>query len=62
MSLTEYKAGNPVTPSSLSVSIPGHKRSLPVENRFKDALGRDQDESGEGESMDEILSEAGEEI
>ena len=31
-------------------------------NRFKDALERDQAESGEGESMDETLSEAGEEM
>ena len=38
------------------------KRILPVENRFKDALESDQGESGEGESMDEILSEAGEEM
>ena len=32
-----------------------------MENRFTDALERDQAESGEGESMDETLSEAGEE-
>ena len=61
VSLTEYKAVDPVTPSSLSVGIPGDKRSLPVESRFKDALERDQDESAEGESMDETLSETGEE-
>ena len=51
-----------MTPAPLTVGMPGDKRSLPVENRFKDALERDQDESGEGESMDETLSEAGEEI
>ena len=61
VSLTEYKAVYPVTRSSLSVGIPGDKRSLPVESRFKDALERDQDESGVGESMDETLSEAGKE-
>ena len=60
--LTEYKAGDPATPSALSVGTPGDKRSLPVENRFKEELERDQDESGEVESTDETLSEAGEEM
>ena len=62
MSLTEYKAVDPAKPSPLSVGTPGDKRSLPVENRFKDALEWDQDESGEGENMNETLSEAGEEM
>ena len=31
-------------------------------NRFTDTLERDQAESGEGESIDEILSEAGEKM
>ena len=57
VSLTKYKAVDPATPTTLP---PGDKRSLPVENRIKDALERDQDESGEGESMEETLSEAGE--
>ena len=33
-----------------------------MENRFTEALERDQPESGEGESMDETLSKAGEEM
>ena len=33
-----------------------------MENRFTDALEKDQAESGEGKSMDETLSEAGEEM
>ena len=60
--LAEHKATNPTTISPLSVGTPGDKRSLPFGNRFKDALERDQVESGEGESMDETLSEAGEEM
>ena len=60
--LTEYKVANPTTPSPLSVGTPGERRNLPVENRFTDALERDHAESGEGESMDETLGEAGEEM
>ena len=60
--LNEYKVADPTTPSPLSVGVPGDKRSLPVENRFTDAPEWDQAESGEGESMDETLSEAGEEM
>ena len=52
VSLTEYKAMDPATPSPLSVDNPGDKRSLPVESRFKYALESDQPESGEGERMD----------
>ena len=59
---TEYETADPTTPSPLSVRSPGDRRNLPVENRFTDALERDQPESGEGESMDETLSEAGEEL
>ena len=62
MSLTDFKAVDPATPSLLSVGSLGDKRSLPEEIRFKAALERDQDESGEGESMNETLSEAGEEM
>ena len=62
VSLTEYKAVDPATPPSLSVGTPGDKRRLPVESRFKDMLESDRAESGEGESMDENLSEAGEEM
>ena len=62
VALTEYKKLDPSTPSPLSVSIPGDKRSHPVENRFRDALEKEQAESGEGESMNETLSEAGEEM
>ena len=58
--LTEYKAVDPATPSPLSVGTPGDKRSLLVESRFKDE--KDQDESGEGESVVETLSEAREEM
>ena len=53
---------DPVTPSPLSVGNPGDKRDLPVESRFKDALERDQNESRGRKSMDETLSEAGEEM
>ena len=62
VALTEYKKLDPVTPSPLSVGTPGDKRSNPVENRFRDALENKQAESEEGESMDETLSEAGEEM
>ena len=62
VSLTEFKTADPTTPSPLSVGIPGDRRNLPVENRFTDALERDQPESGEGESMDETLREAVEEM
>ena len=60
--LTEHKVTDPAPLSPLSVDTPGDRSSLAVENRFKDALERDQAESGEGESMDETLSEAGEEM
>ena len=53
---------NPTTPSPLSVGTPGDKRSFPTENRFRDVLEREQAESGEDESMDKTLSEAGEEM
>ena len=62
VSLTEYKKADPTTPSPLSMGTPGGKRSLPVENRFKEVLEREQAESREGESMNETLSEVGEEI
>ena len=59
--LTEYKKQDPATPSPLSVGTPGDKRSGPVEDRFRKILERRQAESGE-ESMDETLSETGEEM
>ena len=62
VALTEYKKLDPATPSSLSVGTPGDKRSGPVDNRFRDALEKERAESEEGESMDETLSEAEEEI
>ena len=62
VSLTEYKTADPTTPSPLSVGTPGDRRNLPVENRFTDVLQSDQSESGEGENLDETLSEAGEEM
>ena len=43
------------------MGTPGDK-SHPVEKRFRDALEKEQAESGEGESMDETLSEVGEEM
>ena len=43
------------------MGTPGDKRSGPVENRFKDILEKRRAES-EAESMDETLSEAGEEM
>ena len=44
------------------MGTPGDKRSGHVENRFRDALERKRAESEEGESTDETLSEAGEEV
>ena len=61
MALTEYKKTCPATPSPLSVDTPGDKRSGPVEDRFRRILERREAESGE-ESMDETLSEAGEDM
>ena len=60
VALTEYKTSDPTTPRPLSVGTPGDKRSGPVEDRFRRILERRRAESGE-ESMDETLSEAGEE-
>ena len=54
MPLTEYKAKDPTTPSPLSVATQGDRRNLPVENKFTDALERDQPESGEGEAGEEM--------
>ena len=62
VSLTEYKNADPTTPSPLSVGTPEDKRSLLVENWFREVLEREQAESGEWESMDETLSEGGEEM
>ena len=45
----------------MSVGTPGDKRSGPVEDRFRKILERRRVESGE-ESMDETLSEAGEDM
>ena len=61
VALTEYKKLDPATPSPLSVDTPGDKRSGPVEDRFKRILERRRNESEE-ESMDETLSEAGEDM
>ena len=61
VALTEYKKTGPATPSPLSVDTPGDKRSDPVEDRFRRILERREAESGE-ESMDETLSEAGEDM
>ena len=61
VALTEYKKPDPTTPSPLSVGTPGDKRSGPVEDRFRRILERRRVESGE-ESMDETLSEAGEDM
>ena len=62
VALTEYKKLEPTKPSPLSVGSPGDKRSNPVESRFRDALEKEYAESEEGESMDENLSEAGEQM
>ena len=59
--LTEYKETGPATPAPLSVDTPGDKRSGPVENQFRRILERREAESGE-ESMDETLSETGEDM
>ena len=61
VALTEYKKPDPTTPSPQSVGTPGDKRSGPVEDRFRRILERRSVESGE-ESMDETLSEAGEDM
>ena len=60
VALTEYKRLDPATPSPLSVDTPGDKRSGPVEDRFKRILERRAE--SEEESMDETLSEAGEDM
>ena len=52
----------PATPSPLSVSTPGDKRSLPVECRFEDALKKELPEAMEGDKMKETLSEPEEEM
>ena len=61
VALTEYKETGPATPALLSVDTPGDKKSGPVEDRFRRILERREAESGE-ESMDETLSEAGEDM
>ena len=61
MALPEYKKLDPATPSPLSVGTPGDKRSGLVKDRIKRILERRRVESGE-ESMDETLSEAGEDM
>ena len=61
MALTEYKKQDPATTSPLSVGTPGDKRSGPIENRFRGRLEKRRAES-EAESMDETLSETGEEM
>ena len=61
VALTEYKKPGPETPSPLSVGTPGDKRSGPVEDRFRRILEGRRIESGE-ESMEETLSEAGEDM
>ena len=61
VALTEYKKPGPLTPSPLLVGTPGVKRSGPVEDRLGRILERRRVESGE-ESMDETLSEAGEDM
>ena len=61
VALIKYKKQDPATPSPQSVGTPGYKRSGPVENRSRDILQKRRAES-EAESMDETLSEAGEEM
>ena len=61
VALTEYKKQDPATPSPLSVGTLGDERSGPVEDRYRKILERRRAESEE-ESMDETLSETGEEI
>ena len=61
VALTVYKNQDPATPSPLAVGTPRYRRTGPVEDRFRKILERRQAESGE-ESMDETLSETGEEM
>ena len=61
VALTEYKKTGPLTPSPLSVDTPGDKRSGLVDDRFRRILERREAESEE-ESVDETLSEAGEDM
>ena len=61
VALTEHKGTNPTTPSPLSIDTPGDKKSGTVEDRFKRIFERREAESGD-ESMDETLSEAGEDM
>ena len=62
VALTKNKKLDPSTSSPLSVGTLGDKISHPVENRFRDAPEKEHAGSGEDESMDETLSEAGEEM
>ena len=62
VALSDCKKLDPATPSPLSIGTIGDKRSNPVEDRFKDTLEKGRAESEEGESMDETLSEMGEEM
>ena len=61
LALTEYKKQDPATSSSLLVGAPGVKRSGPIEDRFREILERRRAES-EAESMDETISETGEQM
>ena len=61
MALTECNKQDPATRSPLSIGTPGDKRSGPVEDRFRKILERRRAESEE-ESMNETLSETGEEM
>ena len=62
VALTESKKQDPATFSPLSVGTPGDKRSGPVESRFGDDVLERRRAESEGESMDETLSEPGEEM
>ena len=62
VALTESKKQDPAKSSPLSVGTPGDKRSGPVESRFGDDVLERRRAESEGESMDETLSEPGEEM
>ena len=61
VALTEHEGTSSTTPSPRPVDAPGDKKSGTVADRFKRVFERREAESGD-ESMDETLSEAGEDM
>ena len=62
VSLTEYKKADPTTPSILSVGLPGDKEKPPCIKQVQGGARKRASRIRGGRSMDETLSEAGEEM